>query len=52
MSSFTEVEKMRLSQKIPKKNTTKDNKGKYLHLIKFNNIISRRSKIFIKTNDE
>ena len=27
MSSFTEVEKMCLSQKIPKKNNTKDNKG-------------------------
>ena len=30
MSSFTEVEKMRLSQKISKKNTSKDNKGKLI----------------------
>ena len=33
MSSFTEVEKMCLSQKIPKKNNTKDNKGNsYIYL--------------------
>ena len=36
MSSFTEVEKMCLSQKIPKKNNTKDNKGNsyiYIHFL-------------------
>ena len=48
MSSFTEVEKMRLSQKISKKNTSKDNKGKLI----FNHSIYRWSKIFIETYDE
>ena len=49
MSSFTEVEKMCLSQKIPKKNNTKDNKGNsYIYIF----IFYRWSKIFIKTNDE
>ena len=32
MSAFTEVEKMCLSQKIPKKNNTKDNKGNFLYI--------------------
>ena len=50
--SFTEVEKMRLSQKIPKKNASKDNKGNYLNLFIINNNIYRRSKIFVETNDE
>ena len=48
MSSFSEVEKIRLSQKISKKNAYKDNKGKLL----FNHNFYRRSKIFIETYDE
>ena len=52
MSSFAEMEKMRLSQKISKKNSVKDNKGIFLFLFNIYNIIYRRSKIFIEINDE
>ena len=52
MSSFSDVEKMRLSQKISKKNSVKDNKGIFLFLFNIYNIIYRRSKIFIEINDE
>ena len=47
-TSFAEGEKMCLSQKISKKNSTKENKGMLLN--KF--IFYRRSKIFIEINDE
>ena len=49
-TSFAEGEKMCLSQKMPKKIATKDNKGKKISLIILNTY--RRSKIFIKFNDE
>ena len=52
MSSFSDVENMRLSQKISKKNSVKDNKGIFLYLYNIYNIIYRRSKIFIEINDE
>ena len=51
MSSFTEVEKMCLSQKILKKNNTKDNKGISINIFIFIYFF-RRSKIFIAINDE
>ena len=49
-TSFAEGEKMCLSQKMSKKNASKDNKGKKYFLITIN--LYRRSKIFIKSNDE
>ena len=50
-TSFAEGEKMCLSQKIPKKNSNKDNKGKF-NIQLFKLFKYRRSKIFIKINDE
>ena len=49
-TSFAEGEKMCLSQKISKKNNTKENKGITINIVKF--IFYRRSKIFIEINDE
>ena len=49
-TSFAEGEKMCLSQKMPKKNASNDTKGKKISLIIIN--VYRRSKIFIKFNDE
>ena len=49
-TSFAEGEKMCLSQKISKKNSTKENKGMIINIVKF--IFYRRSKIFIEINDE
>ena len=49
-TSFAEGEKMCLSQKMPKKNTSKDNKGKKYCQIILN--LYRRPKKFIKFNDE
>ena len=50
-NSFAEGEKMCLSQKVPKKDSIKDNKGK-IKIFKYIIFKYRRSKIFIKTNDE
>ena len=49
-TSFAEGEKMCLSQKISKKNSTKESKGMTANIINF--IYFRRSKIFIEINDE
>ena len=49
-TSFAEGEKMCLSQKMSKKNSTKESKGMTKNTIKF--IFYRRSKIFIEINDE
>ena len=49
-TSFAEGEKMCLSQKMPKKNSTKESKGMPLNKFKF--FFYRRSKIFIEINDE
>ena len=49
-TSFAEGEKMCLSQKISKKNSTKENKGISLNIVIF--FFYRRSKVFIEINDE
>ena len=49
-TSFAEGEKMCLSQKISKKNSTKESKGMSLNIVKF--FFNRRPKIFVKINDE
>jgi len=49
-TSFAEGEKMCLSQKISKKNSTKENKGMSLNIVKYP--FYRRSKIFVEINDE
>ena len=49
-TSFAEGEKMCLSQKISKKNSTKENKGMSFNIVKF--LFYRRSKIFVEINDE
>ena len=49
-TSFAEGEKMCLSQKISKKNSTKENKGMSSNIVEL--FFYRRPKIFVKINDE